>query len=107
MDRADLDCGNNRYRGGRLPAAGRKMGALAGSGLACLSRCGERIKLSIVCSATLGAASGRRLFFARSADSGIFSENANAIGNRGVKAKVHLRFPLACYLIPAWISATS
>src|ERR1700730_4782492 len=50
------------------------MGSLAGSRMACLSRCRERIKLTIGCYAARRACFGRRLFSAWAADFQVFSE---------------------------------
>jgi hypothetical protein len=52
------------------------MGSVGDSGVACLSRCGERIKLAVGCLATRGAAFGRRLCPAGAADFQIFSARA-------------------------------
>ena len=58
--------------GRRLLAAGRKMGSLAGSSLACLSRSRERIKITVGCYATHRAALGSGLFPARAANFNYF-----------------------------------
>ena len=73
-----LDCPylarrNNRYRGRGLLAPGCKMGSLAGSRLARLSRCRERIKLTIGWFGARRASFGRRVFPARAADFQVFS----------------------------------